>query len=134
MQSCFSHWNEWIYSIACGSFVNNENSPISQYSDYPVEVITGPEFVTGSTRMKSGTSQKMICDMISTTVLIRLGRVEGNRMVNVRLINDKVVDRSVRMLMDRNPQMTDYEFVKKVIIENGNVKKAEEALKAQGLL
>jgi N-acetylmuramic acid 6-phosphate etherase len=84
--------------------------------------------------MKSGTSQKMICDMISTTVLIRLGRVEGNRMVNVRLINDKVVDRSVRMLMDRNPQMTDYEFVKKVIIENGNVKKAEEALKAQGLL
>ena len=111
-----------------------ENSPISQYSDYPVEVITGPEFVTGSTRMKSGTSQKMICDMISTTVLIRLGRVEGNRMVNVRLINDKVVDRSVRMLMDRNPQMTDYEFVKKVIIENGNVKKAEEALKAQGLL
>ena len=72
--------------------------------------------------------------MISTTVLIRLGRVEGNRMVNVRLINDKVVDRSVRMLMDRNPQMTDYEFVKKVIIENGNVKKAEEALKAQGLL
>jgi N-acetylmuramic acid 6-phosphate etherase len=72
--------------------------------------------------------------MISTSVLIRLGRVEGNRMVNVRLINDKVVDRSVRMLMERNPQMTDYEFVKKVIIENGNVKKAEEALKAQGLL
>ena len=128
MKKCKEH------GIPCGSFVNNENSPISQYSDYPVEVITGPEFVTGSTRMKSGTSQKMICDMISTTVLIRLGRVEGNRMVNVRLINDKVVDRSVRMLMDRNPQMTDYEFVKKVIIENGNVKKAEEALKAQGLL
>lgn len=122
------------HGIPCGSFVNNADSPISKYSDYPVEVVTGTEFVTGSTRMKSGTSQKMICDMISTTVLIRLGRVEGNRMVNVRLINDKVIDRSVRMLMDRNPQMTDYEFVKKYILEFGNVKKAEEALKSQGLL
>ncbi|EGN57231.1 N-acetylmuramic acid 6-phosphate etherase [Hallella multisaccharivorax DSM 17128] len=115
--------------IPTGSFVNNSNSPISKYSDYPVEVVTGPEFVTGSTRMKAGTSQKLICDMISTTVLIRLGRVEGNRMVNVRLINDKVVDRSVRMFMERNPQFTDYDYIEKIIKETGSVKKAENYLK-----
>lgn len=120
--------------IPCGSIVNNPNSLISQYSDFPIEVITGPEFVTGSTRMKCGTAQKMIFDMISTTVLIRLGRVEGNRMVNARLINNKVVDRSVRMLMERNPQITDYEFVKEVIKKCGNVKKSEQYLKEQGYL
>ena len=79
--------------------------------------------------MKAGTSQKLICDMISTTVLIRLGRVEGNRMVNVRLINDKVVDRSVRMFMERNPQFTDYDYIEKIIKETGSVKKAENYLK-----
>ncbi|SCD19232.1 N-acetylmuramic acid 6-phosphate etherase [Proteiniphilum saccharofermentans] len=120
--------------IPCGSIVNNPNSLISQYSDFPIEVITGPEFVTGSTRMKCGTAQKMIFDMISTTVLIRLGRVEGNRMVNARLINNKVVDRSVRMLMERNPQITDYEFAKEVIKKCGNVKKSEQYLKEQGWL
>ncbi len=120
--------------IPCGSIVNNPDSPISKYSDYPIEVITGPEFVTGSTRMKSGTSQKMLFDLISTTVLIRLGRVEGNRMVNVRLINNKVVDRSVRMLMERNPQLTDYEMVEKAIVKYGNVKKAEQHLKEIGAL
>ncbi len=122
------------HGIPTGSFVNNSGSPISAYADYPVEVITGPEFVTGSTRMKSGTSQKMICDMISTTVLIRLGRVEGNRMVNVRLINDKVVDRSVRMLMERNPSLTDYEFCKETIMKCGTVRKTEDYLRGQGLL
>jgi N-acetylmuramic acid 6-phosphate etherase len=119
--------------IPCGSIVNNPDSPISHYSDYPVEVITGPEFVTGSTRMKSGTSQKMIFDMISTTVLIRLGKVEGNRMVNVRLINNKVVDRSVRMLMERN-HLEDYEFARKMILKNGTVKKAERYMQENGLL
>jgi N-acetylmuramic acid 6-phosphate etherase len=119
--------------IPCGAIVNNPDSPISHYSDYPVEVITGPEFVTGSTRMKSGTSQKMIFDMISTTVLIRLGRVEGNRMVNVRLINNKVVDRSVRMLMERN-HLEDYEFAQEMILKNGTVKKAERYMQEKGLL
>lgn len=122
------------HGITTGSFVNNPGSPISEYSDYPVEVITGPEFVTGSTRMKSGTSQKMICDMISTTVLIRLGRVEGNRMVNARLINDKVVDRSVRMLMERNPTLKDRNFCETAIRKCGNVKKTEEYLLGQGVL
>lgn len=120
--------------IPTGSFVNNPDSPISKYSDYPVEVITGPEFVTGSTRMKAGTSQKLICDMISTTVLCRLGRIEGNRMVNVRLINDKVVDRSVRMLMERNPSLTDYEYCKEMIKKCGTVKKTEKYLFDLGVL
>lgn len=120
--------------VPCGSFVNNPDSPISKFSDFPIEIITGPEFVTGSTRMKAGTSQKMLCDMISTTVLIRLGRVEGNRMVNVRLINDKVVDRSVRMFMERNPKMTDYKQIEAAIRKCGNVKKAEAYFKEQGLL
>jgi len=84
--------------------------------------------------MKSGTSQKLICDMISTTVLIRLGRVEGNRMVNVRLINDKVVDRSVRMLMERNPSLTDYEFCKEAILKCGTVRKTEQYLREQDVL
>ena len=120
-------------AIPCGSIVNNPHSPISEHSDYPVEVITGPEFVTGSTRMKAGTSQKILFDMISTTVLIRLGRVEGNRMVNARLINNKVIDRSVRMLMERNPQITDYPSAREAIIRYGNVKKAEQSLKEKGL-
>lgn len=120
--------------IPTGSFVNNPDSPISKYSDYPVEIITGPEFITGSTRMKSGTTQKLMCDMISTTLLVRLGRVEDNKMVNVRLINDKVVDRSVRMMMERNPQLTDYNFVKDAIVKTGNVKKAEAYLKEKGQL
>lgn len=122
------------HGIPTGAFVNNPGSPISACADYPVEVITGPEFVTGSTRMKSGTSQKLICDMISTTVLIRLGRVEGNRMVNVRLINDKVVDRSVRMLMERNPSLTDYEFCKEAILKCGTVRKTEQYLREQDVL
>ncbi|MDR1202118.1 MAG: N-acetylmuramic acid 6-phosphate etherase [Tannerellaceae bacterium] len=111
------------YGITCGCIVGNPDSPIAAIVDYPVEIITGPEFVTGSTRMKCGTVQKMLFDMISTTVLIRLGRVEDNRMVNVRLINNKVVDRSVKMLMEKRG-LTDYEEAKKLILEYGNVKQA----------
>ena len=91
-----------------------------------VEVITGPEFVTGSTRMKAGTSQKLIFDMISTTVQIRLGRVEGNKMVNAKLINNKLIDRAVRIFMERNTQYTDYEEAKTIVLKAGSVKKAEE--------
>jgi len=109
--------------IPCGCIVGNPDSPVAAVSDYPIEVVTGPEFVTGSTRMKCGTVQKMLFDMISTTVLIRLGRVEDNRMVNVRLINNKVVDRSVKMLMEKRG-LTDYDEAKKLILKYGNVKKA----------
>jgi len=110
-------------SIPCGCIVGNPDSPIAAVSDFPVEVVTGPEFVTGSTRMKCGTVQKMLFDMISTTVLIRLGRVEDNRMVNVRLINNKVVDRSVKMLMEKR-SLTCYDEAKALILTYGNVKKA----------
>ena len=113
--------------IPCGCIVGNPDSPIAAVSDYPVEVVTGPEFVTGSTRMKCGTVQKMLFDMISTTVLIRMGRVEDNRMVNVRLINNKVVDRSVKMLMEKR-ELKDYEEAKKLILKYGNVKKAMDYL------
>lgn len=112
--------------ITTGCIVNNPNSPIASEADYQVEVITGPEFVTGSTRMKAGTSQKLIFDMISTTVQIRLGRVEGNKMVNAKLINNKLIDRAVRIFMERNPQYTDYEEAKALILKAGSVKKAEE--------
>lgn len=111
--------------ILCGCIVGNPGSPIAALSDYLIEVITGPEFVTGSTRMKCGTVQKMLFDMISTTVLIRLGRVEDNRMVNARLINNKVVDRSVRMILSLT-NLTDYEQAKSILYKYGNVKKAVE--------
>ena len=112
--------------ITTGCIVNNPDSPIAAEADYPVVVITGPEFVTGSTRMKAGTSQKLIFDMISTTVQIRLGRVEGNKMVNAKLINNKLIDRAVRIFMERNPQYTDYEETKALILKAGSVKKAEK--------
>ena len=107
--------------------VNNPDSSIAASSDYPVEIVMGPEFVTGSTRMKCGTAQKMLLDMISTSVLIRLGQVEDNRMVNVRLINNKVVDRSVKMLMEKRG-LTNYEKAKELILKYGNVKKAMDYL------
>ena len=77
--------------IVTGSIACNPGSPVSEVADFPVEVIVGPEFVTGSTRMKSGTAQKMILNMISTTAMIQLGRVEDNKMVNMQLTNKKVI-------------------------------------------
>lgn len=114
--------------ITTGCIVNNPNSPIASQADYKVEIITGPEFVSGSTRMKAGSSQKLIFDMISTTVQIRLGRVEGNKMVNAKLINAKLIDRAVRIFMERNPKYKDYDEVKKLILKAGSVKKAEALL------
>jgi len=109
--------------INTGCIVSNPDSPIAANADYPVEVITGPEFITGSTRMKCGTAQKMIFDMISTTVMIQLGRVEDNQMVNVRLINKKITDRAVKMLMGR-AGIASYDEAKKLLLKYGSVKKA----------
>ena len=114
--------------VTTGCIVNNPQSPIAQAADFPVEIITGPEFVTGSTRMKAGTAQKLCLDMISTTVQIRLGRVEGNKMVNAKLMNRKLIDRAVRIFMERNPQFSDYDAAKQRILQAGSVKKAEEML------
>jgi len=112
--------------IACGVIVSNPDSPVAAAADYPVEVITGPEFVTGSTRMKCGTAQKMIFDIISTTTMIQLGRVEDNRMVNVLLINDKITDRAVKMLMEK-AGLADYDEAKAILLKYGSVKKAMDA-------
>ena len=118
--------------IPTGCIVNNPHSPIAEQADNPVEVITGPEFVTGSTRMKAGSSQKMILDMISTSLQIRQGRVEGNKMVNAKLINHKLIDRACRIFIERHPEYADkYEEVKQMILKAGSVKKAEKLLGQQ---
>lgn len=114
--------------IITGSISCNPNSPVSEAADFPVEVVVGPEFVTGSTRMKSGTAQKLVLNMISTSVMIQLGRVEDNKMVNMQLSNVKLVDRGVKMVMDRL-QINDYETAKDLLLKHGSVKKAVEAVK-----
>lgn len=86
--------------IITGAITCNKDSPLAQAAQYPIEVIVGPEFVTGSSRMKAGTAQKLILNMISTTTMIQLGRVKGNKMVDMQLSNTKLVDRGVRMLMN----------------------------------
>ena len=113
--------------ITTGCIVSNPGSPVAAQSDYPVEVITGPEFITGSTRMKCGTAQKMIFDMISTTVMIQLGRVEDNQMVNVMLINKKITDRAVRMLMGK-AKINSYDEAKTLLFKHGSVKNAIDHL------
>lgn len=86
--------------ILTASISSNPSSPMSAEADIAIEMIVGPEFVTGSSRMKSGTGQKMILNMISTSVMIRLGRVKGNRMVNMQLTNQKLIDRGTRMVAE----------------------------------
>ncbi|MGB3775765.1 MAG: N-acetylmuramic acid 6-phosphate etherase [Leeuwenhoekiella sp.] len=85
--------------ISTGCIVCNKNSPVSRTAKYPIEVVVGPEFVTGSSRMKAGTAQKLVLNMISTSAMIQLGRVKGNKMVDMQLSNTKLVDRGERMLM-----------------------------------
>ena len=114
-------------NITTGCIVSNPDSPIASFADFPVEVITGPEFITGSTRMKCGTAQKMIFDMISTTTMIRLGRVQGNMMVHVKLINDKITARAVRMLMEVSG-IVDYDMASDLLQAHGSVKKALDYL------
>jgi len=115
--------------ITTACIVSNPNSVIAQQADYPVEVITGPEFISGSTRMKCGTAQKMIFDMISTTCMIKLGRVQDNQMVHVKLINDKIIDRAVKMLM-ANTSITNYDEAQKLLLKEGSVKMAEDYWKS----
>jgi N-acetylmuramic acid 6-phosphate etherase len=110
-------------SIPCGCIVSNPASPIAATADYVIEVITGPEFITGSTRMKSGSAQKFIFDMISTTTMIQLGRVKDNKMVHVALINNKITDRAVKMLMELG-SITDYANAKALLLKEGSVQAA----------
>lgn len=87
-------------SIITGCITCSSKSPLAEASEFPIEVVTGPEFVTGSTRMKAGTAQKMVLNMISTSVMIKLGRVKGNKMVDMQLSNNKLVGRGTRMIME----------------------------------
>lgn len=88
------------HNLVTGCIVCNSGSPVAAVAQYPVEVVTGPEFLTGSTRMKAGTAQKLVLNMLSTSVMIQLGRVKGNRMVDMQLSNHKLVNRGTRMVMD----------------------------------
>lgn len=114
--------------IVTGCIVCNDNSEVAKQADHPIEVIVGPEFVTGSTRMKAGTTQKLVLNMISTAVMIRLGRVKGNKMVDMQLTNNKLVDRGTRMIMDElNINQQEAETLLK---KHGSVRKAVDSFKA----
>lgn len=114
--------------LITGCIVCNAGSPVAVEAQFPVEVVTGPEFVTGSTRMKAGTAQKLVLNMLSTTVMIQLGRVKGNKMVDMQLSNHKLIDRGMRMIM----QEIDVEetVASALLKEHGSVRKAVEAYEA----
>jgi len=113
--------------ISTGCITCNKGSKLSEVAKFPIEVVVGPEFVTGSTRMKSGTAQKLVLNMISTAVMIKLGRVKGNRMVDMQLSNEKLVDRGTLMIM--NELNIDYNKANKLLLEFGSVRKAVDGYK-----
>ena len=101
------------------------DAPVSEEAEIAIEMIVGPEYVTGSSRMKSGTGQKLICNMISTSVMIKMGRVKGNKMVNMQLTNKKLVDRGTRMVVEELG--LPYDAAKRLLLLHGSVKKAIDA-------
>jgi N-acetylmuramic acid 6-phosphate etherase len=111
--------------LITGCVTCNPNSPLAAAADFPVEIVTGPEFVTGSTRMKAGTAQKLALNMISTSVMIQMGRVLDNKMVDMQLTNDKLVDRGVKMLVSNLG--IHYDEAKKWLLKYGSVRKAMDA-------
>ena len=106
----------------------NPGAPLIDVADHPIVCIVGPEFVTGSTRMKAGTAQKLILNMISTSVMIKLGRVVDNKMVDMQLSNNKLVDRGTKMIMAHSD--LDYDTANKLLLDKGSVRAALESLKA----
>lgn len=114
------------HSIVTGCITCNAGSELAREAQYPVEVVVGPEFVTGSTRMKSGTAQKLVLNMLSTSVMIKLGRVKGNKMVDMQLSNNKLVERGTRMVM-KNTGLEDADKAKALLLQHGSVRKATEA-------
>ena len=109
-------------NITTGCIVCNANAPVSQVANFPIEVVVGPEFVTGSTRMKSGTAQKLVLNMISTSLMIKLGKVKGNKMVDMHLSNNKLLDRGTKMLM--HEISVDYETANNLLNQFGSVRNA----------
>ena len=108
-------------SISC-----NPDSPVAAVSDIAIEAVTGPEFVTGSTRMKAGTAQKMILNMITTAVMIKIGRVKGNRMINMQLTSEKLIERGTRMIIDETGM--EYDTARRLLLTYGSVGAALDSL------
>jgi N-acetylmuramic acid 6-phosphate etherase len=115
------------HGIFTGAITCNSGTPLSNYANIAIEVITGPEFVTGSTRMKAGTAQKLVLNMITTSTMIRLGRVKGNRMVNMQLTNQKLIRRGTKMITDELG--LDAESARKLLFLHGSVKKVLDSFK-----
>ncbi|MEM7187637.1 MAG: N-acetylmuramic acid 6-phosphate etherase [Bacteroidota bacterium] len=116
--------------IATGCITCNQGSPLAITAEHPVVVVVGPEFVTGSTRMKAGTAQKLVLNMISTVAMIQLGKVKGNKMVDMQLSNNKLVDRGTRMIMDELQLKEDEALF--LLNKYGSVRKAVEAYRNEG--
>ncbi|TWJ04550.1 N-acetylmuramic acid 6-phosphate etherase [Mucilaginibacter frigoritolerans] len=114
-------------NVTTGCIVCNGGSPVAAVSQYPVEVITGPEFLTGSTRMKAGTAQKLVLNMLSTSVMIQLGKVKGNKMVDMQLSNSKLIDRGTHMVMQETGLSE--EIAADLLKKHGSVRKAVESYK-----
>ena len=115
------------FGMLTASVSSNPSSPLAAEADFPIDTVVGAEFVTGSSRMKSGTAQKLVCNMISTAAMIRLGRVQGNRMVNMQLSNRKLVDRGTRMIVDQTGMP--YERARRLLLLHGSVRRALDALR-----
>jgi N-acetylmuramic acid 6-phosphate etherase len=113
--------------LLTGCVVCNAGSSVAAEAEYPVEVVVGPEFLTGSTRMKSGTAQKLVLNMITTSVMIQMGRVKGNKMVDMQLTNEKLVDRGTRMV--KNELGISYEEAEALLLKHGSVRKAVDAVR-----
>lgn len=111
-----------LNGIVTGCISCNQNTDLGKEVDHPIEVVVGPEFVTGSTRMKAGTAQKLVLNMISTTVMIRLGRVKGNKMVDMQLTNRKLVHRGTKMIMEELGVPED--VAERLLQKHGNVRRA----------
>ncbi len=120
LRSCREH------GIITGCITCNPDAPLIGEADFPVAAVVGPEFLTGSSRMKAGTAQKLILNMISTAVMIRLGRVEDNKMVDMQLTNAKLVERGTRMIMQ--PTGLEYEAAQQLLLRFGSVRAALRAL------
>ena len=111
--------------LLTGCITNNPHSPLAQVSECPIETIVGPEFLTGSSRMKSGTAQKMVLNMISTCLMIRMGRVQGNQMVNMQLTNEKLIERGIRMI--RASIAINEKEARDLLLKHGSVQKVLES-------
>jgi N-acetylmuramic acid 6-phosphate etherase len=114
--------------LLTGCITCNPESMLAEVAECPIIVVVGPEFVTGSSRMKAGTAQKLVLNMITTTVMIKLGRVKGNRMINMQLTNRKLIERGTRMIVDELGIQRD--AARTLLLEHGSVKKALEYYKS----